>query len=192
MSAEAALPPRPVLGAPRAGALPPRRREVLPSGMRTALVQRGTVPVVALRLVVEVGSAHLAPGQAFLKIQIDIRTATGLRTNAPDPGGEIVIRPATGHFEQLLELRIGSLRGVLRYALARPQRDSFLAQQHRRSATTRALVLWVAGATWPGAKAEAAAARDEHDSFIAGDFDVVLQSGQTLRLSRSYRDRLLP
>jgi two-component system LytT family response regulator len=25
-----------------------------------------------------------------------------------------------------------------------------------------------------------------------GDFDVVLQSGQTLRLSRSYRDRLLP
>ncbi len=66
MSAEAALPPRPVLGAPRAGALPPRRREVLPSGMRTALVQSGTVPVVALRLVVEVGSAHLAPGQAWL------------------------------------------------------------------------------------------------------------------------------
>ncbi|RJQ12641.1 MAG: insulinase family protein [Dehalococcoidia bacterium] len=34
--------------------------------MRTALVQSGTVPVVALRLVVEVGSAHLAPAQAWL------------------------------------------------------------------------------------------------------------------------------
>lgn len=66
MSAMAVLPPRPVLGAPRAGALPPRRREALASGMRTALVQSGTTPVVALRLVVEAGSAHLAPGQAWL------------------------------------------------------------------------------------------------------------------------------
>lgn len=66
MSADHTLPPRPVLGAPRAGVLTPRRREVLPSGMRTALVPSGTVPVVALRLVVKVGSAHLAPGQAWL------------------------------------------------------------------------------------------------------------------------------
>ncbi|MBM4410654.1 MAG: insulinase family protein [Chloroflexi bacterium] len=61
-----ALPPRPILGAPRTAALTPRRRDVLPSGIRTALVQSGSVPVVALRLVVEVGSAHLAPGQVWL------------------------------------------------------------------------------------------------------------------------------
>ncbi len=66
MNIATALPPRPVLGALRPAALAPRRREVLPSGMRTALVQSGTVPVVALRLVVEAGSAHLAPGQAWL------------------------------------------------------------------------------------------------------------------------------
>ncbi|TAK73470.1 MAG: insulinase family protein [Dehalococcoidia bacterium] len=66
MSAAPSFPPRPVPGALRPTALAPRRREVLASGMRTALVQSGSVPVVALRLVVEAGSAHLAAGQTWL------------------------------------------------------------------------------------------------------------------------------
>lgn len=66
MNATSVLPPRPVLGALRPSSLAPRRREVLASGLRTALVQSGSVPVVALRLIVEAGSAHLAPGQAWL------------------------------------------------------------------------------------------------------------------------------
>ena len=66
MTVEATLPPRPTVGTPRPTVLAPRRREVLPSGMRTALVQSGSVPIVALRLVVDVGSAHLQPGQTWL------------------------------------------------------------------------------------------------------------------------------
>ena len=66
MTSTPLLPPRPALAIPRSGVLPPRLRQVLPSGLRTALVQSGTVPIAALRLVVEVGSAHLQPGQAWL------------------------------------------------------------------------------------------------------------------------------
>ena len=66
MTAKATLPPRPTLGTPRPAVLAPRRREVLPSGLRTALVQSGSVPIVALRLVIDAGSAHLQPGQAWL------------------------------------------------------------------------------------------------------------------------------
>ena len=66
MTADTVFPPRPTLGALRPATLAPRRRETLRSGMRTALVQSGTVPLVALRLVVEVGSAHLQPGQVWL------------------------------------------------------------------------------------------------------------------------------
>ncbi len=66
MSTDNAFAPRPAPGEPRATLLPPRRRELLPSGIRVALVQSGTVPVVALRLVIEAGSVHLTPGHAWL------------------------------------------------------------------------------------------------------------------------------
>lgn len=66
MNTEVVLPPRPVLGTPRPAALVPRRRQTLPSGMRTVLVQSGSVPLVALRLVIEAGSAHLDHGQTWL------------------------------------------------------------------------------------------------------------------------------
>ena len=58
--------PRPAVPPLESSALPPRREETLPGGLKVTLVPAGVIPVAAIRVVVRAGSADVAQGQTWL------------------------------------------------------------------------------------------------------------------------------
>jgi len=73
--------PRPEVPPLESSALPPRRIEELPSGMRATLVQAGVIPIAAVRIVVRAGSADVSAGQTWLErfVQDYLREGTEAR-----------------------------------------------------------------------------------------------------------------
>src|SRR5882672_7104568 len=96
----------PAGGTPKDFALPSKNQTSLPNGMRTTLVQYGSIPKVYVSLIIKTGNVHEAANQVWLadllaKLMDEGTTsmsATALAKKAAGMGGEININAGPDQF----------------------------------------------------------------------------------------------